>query len=55
MLTQRRLWTAGNLYGTSPYGVAENGVVYKIDAEVQRSPCFPDIADGAEPYGGLGH
>jgi len=46
---------AGNLYGTSPYGIAENGVVYKIDVHGKFSVVhtFTDIADGAEPYGGL--
>jgi uncharacterized repeat protein (TIGR03803 family) len=46
---------AGNLYGTTPYGIAENGVVYKIDVHGKFSVVhtFTDIADGAEPYGGL--
>jgi uncharacterized repeat protein (TIGR03803 family) len=46
---------AGNLYGTSPFGIDENGVVYKIDAHGRFSVVhtFTDIADGALPYGGL--
>src|SRR3984885_7455704 len=46
---------AGNLYGTSPFGIDENGVVYKIDAHRKFSVVhtFTNIADGALPYGGL--
>jgi len=46
---------AGNLYGTTPFGIDENGVVYKIDVHGKFSVVhtFTDIADGAEPYGGL--
>jgi len=46
---------AGNLYGTTPFGIDENGVVYKIDVhrKVSVVHTFTDIADGALPYGGL--
>jgi len=45
---------AGNLYGTTPFGIDENGVVYKIDVHGKFSVhTFTDIADGALPYGGL--
>jgi len=46
---------AGNLYGTTPFGIAENGVVYKVDVHGRFSVVhtFTDIADGAEPHGGL--
>jgi len=46
---------ASNLYGTSPFGIDENGVVYKIDVHGKFSVVhtFTNIADGALPYGGL--